>query len=76
MKGDGYKTKLVMEWTVDDVCSWLDEIGLEEHIEMFWDNEIQGSHLVDMTKDDLKELGITRLGHRMTITNGIAALLK
>jgi len=75
-QGGGYKSKPVTEWTVDDVCSWLDDIGLEEHIEMFWDNEIQGAHLVDMTKDDLKELGITRLGHRMTIANGIAAFMK
>ena len=45
-------------------------------METFKDNEIIGEHLMDMTKDDLKELGIRKIGHRKTITSKIQHLLR
>ena len=33
---------------------------------MFEDNEIVGEHLADLSKEDLKELGMKKLGHQKT----------
>ena len=68
--------KPLKQWTVDNVCDWLKEIGLEEHADMFRDNEIVGEHLCDMTKEDLRELGIRKIGHRKTMTSKIQHLLR
>jgi len=56
------------------VGDWLREIGLEEHIPMFEDNEIMGEHLKDLSKDDLKELGVKKLGHQKTFFAKISQL--
>ena len=69
-----FKVKAVELWDVEDVCDWLKEIGLEKHLETFRENEIAGEHLVDMTKDDLKELGVKQFGHRVAITSKLQRL--
>lgn len=61
-----FRQKLVAEWETKDVCDWLRDIGLEEHVPMFEDNEIIGEHLKDLSKEDLKELGVKKLGHQKT----------
>ena len=58
------------------MCEWLCEIGLEEHKKTFQDNDIVGEHLIELTKDDLRELGINRLGHRLTITKKLQHLMR
>jgi len=62
------------EWTADEVGQWLDYINMGQYKESFVDNDIQGSHLSDLTKDDLSELGIKKLGHRLTIDDAIGKL--
>lgn len=57
----------VSSWSVDRVCSWLTEIGLEMHTDTFRSNEIYGEHLIDLSRDDLKDLGITKVGHIKTL---------
>lgn len=69
-----FKSKPVDAWSMTDVAAWLDELGMEQYAESFEENEICGSHLTEMTKDDLRELGIARLGHRLTIINALMKL--
>ena len=64
------------DWSTDDVCEWLKDIGLGEHVESFTDNEMMGEHLVDITKEDLKELGVKKLGHQKTILARLGQLTK
>ena len=71
-----YKTKPLELWSTDDVSTWLSELSLDQYRESFLENEISGIHLSEMTKDDLRELGIARLGHRLTILNALAKLAK
>ena len=33
----------------------------------FHSNEICGEHLIDLSRDDLKDLGITKVGHIKTL---------
>ena len=66
--------KSVSEWTVEDVSDWLDELNLGEYKESFTDNAISGEHLTSLGKDDLSELGVKRLGHRLTIIKALQKL--
>ena len=61
-------------WSVDDVCNWLSDIGLESYCQIFQDNEIIGEHLLDLSRDDLKDLGVTKIGHIKTLTQKLQQL--
>lgn len=43
---------------VDDIGVWLESLGLDQYIDAFADNKIGPDVLSDLTKDDLKELGV------------------
>lgn len=58
-------------WNKYDVADWLDSLNLSEHRESFLHNEIEGSHLPALTKEDYVELGVTRVGHRMNIERAL-----
>ena len=72
----GYKDKPVADWDIADVSEWLQEINLGEHASSFEENEIVGEHLIDFSKDDLKELGMKKLGHQKTFMSKLSSLLK
>lgn len=57
----------VSTWSSVDVCDWLSENGFGQYAPQFTENEIMGEHLTGLTKDDLKELGITKMGHQKSI---------
>ncbi|KAM8974258.1 SH3 and multiple ankyrin repeat domains protein 3 isoform 2-T2 [Pelodytes ibericus] len=61
-------------WNKYDVGDWLESLNLAEHRLKFQDNEIEGSHLPALTKDDFVELGVTRVGHRMNIERALRQL--
>lgn len=68
--------KPYMEWTISDVGLWLENLDLGQYKETFTDNDIEGKHLPDLSKDELKELGIKKLGHRMTLDDAISKLCR
>ena len=43
-------------WTVDDVSSWLDDLGLADYQQNFMDNKINGKMLFEIEKSDLETL--------------------
>ena len=57
-----------------DVVVWLRSLGLGKYEAAFRDNEIDESVLPNLTAEDLKELGVTALGHRRKLLDAIAAL--
>ena len=57
-----------------DIDSWLNGIGLGQYAATFRSNEIDGRLLSGLNGDDLKEMGITALGHRKMLLKAIAAL--
>ncbi|XP_060636686.2 SH3 and multiple ankyrin repeat domains protein 1 isoform X1 [Anolis sagrei] len=63
-------------WTKYDVADWLDYLKLGEHRDRFLDNEIDGSHLPSLTKEDFIDLGVTRVGHRMNISRALKFFLE
>ncbi|XP_070579690.1 SH3 and multiple ankyrin repeat domains protein 2-like [Ptychodera flava] len=71
-----YQMKAVDDWTVQDVGHWLDSIHMTDYKSTFEENEINGAHLSALTKDDYIELGVTRVGHRITIDRARKKLLE
>ena len=57
-----------------DIVVWLRSLGLGKYEAAFRENEIDETVLPDLTADDLKELGVTALGHRRKLLGAIAAL--
>ncbi|XP_078405605.1 SH3 and multiple ankyrin repeat domains protein 2b isoform X2 [Cetorhinus maximus] len=70
-----FASKAVLLWTKHDVADWLDTLNLGEHKDAFLDNEIDGTHLPSLQKEDLIDLGVTRVGHRMNIERALRQLL-
>jgi class 3 adenylate cyclase/predicted ATPase len=57
-----------------DVVVWLRSLGLGQYEAAFRENEIDETLLPSLTVEDLKELGVTALGHRRKLLDAIAAL--
>ena len=57
-----------------DLGRWLRSLGLEKYETAFRENEIDERVLPSLTAEDLKELGVTALGHRRILLDAIAAL--
>ncbi|CAG5849488.1 unnamed protein product [Menidia menidia] len=72
--GRPWASKPVELWSKHDVADWLDSLHLGEHRDAFLDNEIEGAHLPSLQKEDLIDLGVTRVGHRMNIERALKLL--
>jgi class 3 adenylate cyclase/predicted ATPase len=59
-----------------DILAWLRELGLERYEQAFRENEIAANILPKLTADDLKDIGVTIVGHRRKLLEAIAALAK
>src|SRR5476649_2552003 len=57
-----------------DVGVWLHGLGLGQYEAAFRENEIGGDILPNLTADDLKELGVTVVGHRRKLLTAIGSL--
>ncbi len=57
-----------------DVGVWLRGLGLGQYEAAFRENEIGGDVLPNLTADDLKELGVTVVGHRRKLLTAIGSL--
>jgi predicted ATPase/class 3 adenylate cyclase len=62
-----------VEATVD-VAAWLKNLNLGQYETSFRDNAIEGDVLSTLTAEDLKDLGVTIVGHRRKLLDAIAAL--
>src|SRR5215475_6780721 len=57
-----------------DVAAWLNGLGLGRYKQAFEDNAIDFALLPKLTADDLRDIGITAVGHRRKLLEAIAAL--
>ena len=60
-------------WTIDNVCQFVEyklEID-EKYVEIFKNNSIDGKSLVLLTRNDMKEMGIDKMGYLRKIENEI-----
>lgn len=61
----------VTTWDVQEVCTWLENLQLGEYAEKFMSHDIRGRELLTLARRDLKELGITKVGHVKRILQAI-----
>ncbi|XP_063169562.1 diacylglycerol kinase kappa [Candoia aspera] len=61
----------VDSWGPEEVAAWLEGLDLGEYKELFMRHDIQGSELILLERRDLKELGISKVGHLKRILQGI-----
>ena len=66
-----YKVKEIELWNSEDVVDWLDSLMLGEHAHRFHAESIDGGRLMMLSRNDFIELGVTRVGHRMTIERSL-----
>ncbi len=57
-----------------DVTDWLRNFGLERYAAAFLENDVDAKLLPNLTADDLKDLGITSVGHRRQLLEAIGTL--
>jgi class 3 adenylate cyclase len=57
-----------------DIVVWLRSLGLGKYEAAFRENDIDETVLPSLTHENLKELGVASLGHRVKMLDAIAAL--
>ncbi|XP_050830598.1 diacylglycerol kinase delta isoform X4 [Serinus canaria] len=62
------------KWGSEEVAAWLETLGLGEYRDIFVRHDIQGSELILLERRDLKDLGITKVGHMKRILQAIKEL--
>src|SRR5689334_13153032 len=55
-----------------EISNWLEKLGLGQYAQRFAENDITLTILPDLTDLDLKELGVSSLGHRRQLLRAIA----
>jgi len=56
-----------------EIAEWLHSLGLARYSEAFAENAIDWEILPKLTGDDLREIGVTAVGHRRKLLDAIAA---
>ena len=59
---------------MQQIAGWLEALGLGQYAPRFAENDINFAILCDLTDQDLKELGVSSLGHRRQLLRAIAEL--
>ena len=64
----------VASWGTQEVATWLETLQLSEYIDSFVRNDIRGRELLTLARRDLKDLGVTKVGHVKRILQAIKDL--
>ena len=57
-----------------DIAGWLRGLELEQYERAFRENDIDADVLRSLTAEDLREIGVTSVGHRRRLLDAIKAL--
>uniref|UniRef100_A0A3P8VH75 Diacylglycerol kinase n=1 Tax=Cynoglossus semilaevis TaxID=244447 RepID=A0A3P8VH75_CYNSE len=64
----------VYQWGTEEVGAWLDFLCLAEYKDIFIGHDVRGAELIHLERRDLKDLGVTKVGHMKRILQGIREL--
>lgn len=64
----------IPNWSTVEVGIWLESVQLGEYTEVFANNDIRGKELLNLSRRDLKEIGITKVGHLKRILMAVKEL--
>ena len=57
-----------------DIGAWLRELGLERYEKAFHDSAIDAEILPNISAEDLRDIGVTSVGHRRKLLGAVARL--
>ncbi|XP_013886514.1 diacylglycerol kinase delta [Austrofundulus limnaeus] len=66
----------VHQWGTEEVGAWLDSLCLSEYKDIFMRHDVRGAELIHLERRDLKDLGVTKVGHMKRILQGIRELTR
>uniref|UniRef100_A0A3Q2P667 SAM domain-containing protein n=1 Tax=Fundulus heteroclitus TaxID=8078 RepID=A0A3Q2P667_FUNHE len=66
----------VHQWGTEEVGAWLDFLCLSEYKDIFTGHDVRGAELIHLERRDLKDLGVTKVGHIKRILQGIKELMR
>ncbi|XP_058489018.1 diacylglycerol kinase delta-like isoform X3 [Solea solea] len=64
----------VHQWGTEEVGAWLEFLCLTEYKDIFIGHDVRGAELIHLERRDLKDLGVTKVGHMKRILQGIREL--
>ncbi|EEP80057.1 Ste50p protein [Uncinocarpus reesii 1704] len=64
-------TSSIIEWSAEDCANFATNLGLQQYRDSFIENEIVGEALIALRHEELKELGISSVGHRLTLLKSV-----
>ncbi|OJI99384.1 hypothetical protein ASPVEDRAFT_123291 [Aspergillus versicolor CBS 583.65] len=62
---------IITEWTAEECAAYVAALGLRQYCQAFIENGIVGDALIALRHDELKEMGIASVGHRLTILKSV-----
>ncbi|TQS38686.1 hypothetical protein Golomagni_00803 [Golovinomyces magnicellulatus] len=68
---DKLPKNIITEWTAEECAEFVSSIGLYQYGDQFLENEIVGEALVALQHDELKQMGVASVGHRLTILKSV-----
>ncbi|KAH9628869.1 hypothetical protein HF086_001104 [Spodoptera exigua] len=69
-----YTAAQVRSWGVKEVQAWLESLQLNEYSEAFAKHDVTGRELLSLARRDLKDLGVTKVGHVKRILQAVKEL--
>ncbi|CAH2267782.1 jg5728 [Pararge aegeria aegeria] len=64
----------VRSWGVKEVQTWLESLELKEYCEAFSKHDVTGRELLSLARRDLRDLGVTKVGHVKRILQAVKEL--
>ncbi|KIV94025.1 hypothetical protein, variant [Exophiala mesophila] len=62
---------VITEWSPEDCAQFVTSLNLRQYREAFIEQGIDGEVLIALKHDELKEMGIASVGHRLTILKNV-----
>ncbi|KIX04269.1 uncharacterized protein Z518_05136 [Rhinocladiella mackenziei CBS 650.93] len=62
---------IITEWTPEECAQFVSSLNLRQYCQAFIEHGIEGEALVALKHDELKEMGIASVGHRLTILKNV-----
>jgi len=70
---EGWDAKPLEQWSVEDTLRWLTDKNLSKYCTAFKENDMDGQTMMELNETDLRDLGITSIGHRKTFMRHLGA---
>lgn len=61
----------IKSWGTTEVVAWLESLQLSEYKDNFIQHDIQGQELLSLSRRDLRDLGVAKVGHIKRILQAV-----